>query len=336
VVYIDKLYCNFYKKYCKYRKEGLMRQSTTVRPIFARHETFHPRFGWLKKGFDKVTEDNSVFSKETAPVVLGVGKNMVRAIKYWCIAFKVVDETRNGKFIHTPTEFAEKLLGEGGWDPFLENPSSLWLLHWNLLKTPCHAPAWYFTFNELNKIDFSSHDLFFSLREFRDRKFPTKKIHDSSLNKDVSCLIRMYVEQTGPKNLKEDSLDCPFTELGIINAYTDSKRFTFNFGSKPSLPPEIIVTACLEFASTFQDDARTISISRLLYDAGSPGQAFKLTESSLSDAIETISLKAKDIFLTDTAGMIQFAYNNDPLEISERILNSYYKKLVTSQKIRAN
>jgi hypothetical protein len=111
-------------------------KSLEISPVFARHETFHPRFGWLKKGFDKASEDNSVFSKESAAVVLGVGKNMVKAIKYWCIAFKVVDETRNyGKFIHNPTEFAQKLLGEGGWDPFLENPSSLWLLHW---KSMCY------------------------------------------------------------------------------------------------------------------------------------------------------------------------------------------------------
>ena len=304
-----------------------MGQDVTFHPIFARHETFHPRFGWLKKGFDKANDDNSLFSNESAPAVLGVGKNMVKAIKYWCIAFKVVDESKaKGKFMHKPTDFAEKLLGEGGWDPFLENPSSLWLLHWNLFKLPCYAPAWFFTFNELNKIDFSADDLLFSLREYRDRQFPSKKILDSSLNKDVNCLLRMYVERTGKKNLKEDSLDCPFTDLGIINAYTDSKRFTFNFGNKPTLPPEIIVSACLEFSASFQDDAKTISISRLLYDAGSPGQAFKLTESSLSDAIETISLKTKDIYLTDTAGMIQFAYDNDPLIISERILNGYYKK----------
>ncbi len=25
--------------------------------IFARHETFHPRFGWLKKGFDRALAD---------------------------------------------------------------------------------------------------------------------------------------------------------------------------------------------------------------------------------------------------------------------------------------
>lgn len=304
-----------------------MDKVAAIHPIFARHETFHPRFGWLKKGFDEATADNSVFSNESAPVVLGVGKNMVKSIRYWCIAFKVVNETRDdGKYVHNPTEFAEKLLGESGWDPFLENPSSLWLLHWNLFKPPCYAPAWFFTFNELNKIDFSPHDLLFSLREYRDRQFPSRKILDSSLNKDVNCLIRMYVERTGLKKLKEDSLDCPFTELGIINAYTDSKRFTFNFGSKPTLPHEIIGAACLEFAQSFQDDARTISISRLLYDAGSPGQVFKLTESSLSDAIETVSFKAKDIHLTNTAGMIQLAYDDDPLKISERILNSYYRK----------
>jgi len=304
-----------------------MGQEATVKPIFARHETFHPRFGWLKKGFDKANEDDSVFSKESAPVVLGVGKNMVKAIKYWCIAFKVIDESRdNGKYIHRPTVFAEKLLQDDGLDPFLENPSSLWLLHWNLFKAPCYAPTWYFAFNEFNKIDFSADDLLFSLKEYRSRQFPESKIIDSSLKKDVNCLLRMYVERIGKKNLKEDSLDCPFTDLGIINAYTDSKRFTFNFGNKPALPPEIIVSACLEFAASFQLDARTISISRLLYDAGSPGQAFKLTESSLSEAIETVSRKAKDIYLTDTAGMIQFAYDSAPSALSDKILNSYFRK----------
>jgi hypothetical protein len=72
-----------------------MEQNSGINPIFARHETFHPRFGWLKKGYDKANYDNLVFSKESAPVVLGVGKNMVKAIKYWCIAFKIVDETKD-------------------------------------------------------------------------------------------------------------------------------------------------------------------------------------------------------------------------------------------------
>jgi hypothetical protein len=62
-----------------------------ISPIFAKHETFHPRYGWLKKGFDKSTEDEILFLREDAPVTLGVGKNMVKAIRYWSCAYKVLN-----------------------------------------------------------------------------------------------------------------------------------------------------------------------------------------------------------------------------------------------------
>ncbi len=50
-------------------------------PICARHETFHPRYLWLKKGFDKASENSDVFNQEDATIILGVGKNMVKAIR---------------------------------------------------------------------------------------------------------------------------------------------------------------------------------------------------------------------------------------------------------------
>jgi hypothetical protein len=88
-----------------------------VKPVFARHETFHPRFGWLKKGFDAAQENPQVFLKEDAPVTLGVGKNMVKSIRYWCNTFKVLSEDRTAPL-------GKKLLADGGWDSFLENPAS--------------------------------------------------------------------------------------------------------------------------------------------------------------------------------------------------------------------
>ena len=33
---------------------------------FARHETFHFRYGWLKKGIDAVAEDPQMFSRADA------------------------------------------------------------------------------------------------------------------------------------------------------------------------------------------------------------------------------------------------------------------------------
>ena len=109
-------------------------------PVFARHETFHPRYGWLKKGFDYVKKDNNVFLRDDASVVLGVGKNMVRSMKYWCAAFKIIQEKpeapKNISRPFIPTSFGEALLSDRGWDPYLEDPASLWLLHWELLKKP--------------------------------------------------------------------------------------------------------------------------------------------------------------------------------------------------------
>ena len=68
-------------------------------PIFARHETFHPRFGWLKKGFDKAIESNTIFSEESASTALGVGKNMVKAIRYWSLAYKILQQGNNPYFL---------------------------------------------------------------------------------------------------------------------------------------------------------------------------------------------------------------------------------------------
>lgn len=298
-------------------------------PIFSRHETFHPRYGWLKKGFDKATVDNSVFLKEDAPVILGVGKNMARAIRYWCTAFKVLWEgtTSNGKKarIDIPTEFGKKLLGNDGWDPYLEDTASIWLLHWKLLTSPCYAAAWYFAFCVFRKVEFTQEELLRSLKEFNEQNFPTMAVADSSLIKDINCLLRMYVPHFASKGPIEDTLNCPFNELNIIIPAGDSKHFAFNVGSKSNLPEEIIVSACLKFASNHGNDAKTFSISRLLYDLSSPGLAFRLTENALCSAIEKVSSNFSEITLSETAGLIQFSYNKDPDILSEKLLEIYYQ-----------
>lgn len=40
--------------------DGATGQINSVNPVFARHETFHPRFDWLKKGFDAAQKSSSI------------------------------------------------------------------------------------------------------------------------------------------------------------------------------------------------------------------------------------------------------------------------------------
>lgn len=296
---------------------GDVKKVVNVNPVFARHETFHPRYSWLKKGFDVASKDSGVFLREDAPVQLGVGKNMVSAIRYWCNAFKVLEND-------SPSEFGERLLKDCGWDPFLEDPATLWLLHWNLLKPSCNAAAWYFAFNIFRQNEFTQEELSNALCDYRDSIAP--RIVESSLKKDISCILRMYVTQGASKTgISEDSLDCPFAGLGIIHTAGDSRHYTFRFGHKSNLPPEIVVAACLEYADLIGREQRTISVSRLVYDIGSPGMVFKLTESAVCDAVEKVAKNFNQVILSDAAGLIQFSYTEEPSVLALDILYKYYE-----------
>jgi len=290
-------------------------QKSAVNPVFANHETFHPRFGWLKKGFDAAKKNPVVFLQDDAPVRLGVGKNMVRSIRYWCSAFKILENS-------SPTEFGEKLLGSNGWDCYLEDPASLWLLHWNLLKPTCDAAAWYYIFNIFQDIEFTKEDILAGLKDYV--KILNKEIAESSLIKDVACILRMYASEDliNGNTPIEDSIDCPFSELDLIRTF--GKNYRFKIGAKTNLPASIIVAACLEYASWVSEKAKTIVISRLLYDEGSPGMVFKLTENILCEAIETVAKKFNSIILSDTAGLIQLSFTGEPDILSQEILEEYY------------
>jgi hypothetical protein len=297
--------------------KNIENQANLVNPIFANHETFHPRFGWLKKGFDAVEKNSGIFLQDDAPVRLGVGKNMVRSMRYWCNAFKIIDKN------NSPTSFGEQLLGNNGWDPYLEDPASLWLLHWNLLKPTCEAAAWYYIFNIFRDSEFTKADILAGLNEYINNF--NKNIAESSFIKDVNCILRMYASQDfmGNNSPIEDSIDCPFNELGLIRTF--GKNYQFKIGNKTNLPAEIIVAACLEYASWVNYGGNTINIPSLLYNEGSPGMAFKLTENVLCEAIETVAKRFDALVFSDTAGIIQLTFNVEPDILVQEILEQYFK-----------
>ncbi len=292
-------------------------QGTGTSPVFARHETFHPRYGWLTKGFTIANRHPHIFWQNDAPVILGVGKNMVRAIHYWIEAFKV---WHDGK----PTSFGMRLFSK--WDPYLEDPASLWLLHWFLLKPPCIATTWWVIFNEFRQVEFTSDDLVDALKKYCTKI--NRNIAESSLRKDVTCILRMYANQIQKSGPTEDTLDCPFVELGLIQSAGDSKHYIFRTGSKNNLPAEIIVGACLDSISMGNDEEKnqgTVSISRLLYEPNSPGMVFKLSESTLCEAIETVARLHTSIQLSDSAGLLQLSFMDSPSVLVDSILDGYYQ-----------
>lgn len=294
-------------------------------PVFARHETFHPRYGWLKKGFDEAIRDSEIFISDDAHVRLGVGKNMVRSIRYWCHAFGVLefDENAPGRSKPSiPSPFGQRLLGPEGYDPFLEDLGSLWLLHWQLLRGG-EATGWYYAFFRHTRPELSADDLVAGFQQTLESEFPGTSVAVSSLKKDALCVLRMYGDPPR-RRVSEETIQCPFAELNLLAPTGTPKTFAFRMGDKPGLSPELLTATCLEYAG-IRAEVRTIGIPTLLHGEESPGLAFKLTESVLYHALEQVVVARPDFGLSDTAGVIQLSFPKDWRSVRNQLVHLHYE-----------
>lgn len=291
---------------------------SSLKPGFAGHETFSFRYGWLLKALVGAEVSAQYFSQPTAMVLLGVGKNMVQSIRFWGTATQVLEEV--GRAEVKPSRLGQRLLGE--WDPHLEETGSLWLLHWHLVNNPAKAATWHYAFFVYPGRDFVKAELAEQLTDWAERHGAKNK--RSTLERDIDCLLRTYLPgKKGKAGAVEESFDCPLAELGLLQEYEDGERYGFVFGAKRSLPTEVFAYALIEFLEKRQGERQTVAVHDVLYSPGSPGQAFKLSENALIEAIEAVEqLTGGAIEMDDTAGLKQL-YLRSALD-KEKLLEAFY------------
>lgn len=273
---------------------------------FSGHETFAFRYPWLKKGFDAVREDGGVFSRDDAITTLGVGKNMVRSIRHWCLTAGIVAENRHGDSALRPTDLGNLLFADDGLDPYLEDPATLWLLHWQIASNRARATTWYWTFSHFHEPEFTREALTSALHKWT-QTLGGKPVAESSLKRDVEVFLRTYVPSRQRRgDITEDSLDCPIVELGLITQPGDGHAYRFRRGLQPSLPDGILIYAILRFWEGFASAAQTLALHDLARQPASPGWLFKIDESSLVERLEGIERQTDGSLAYDeTAGLRQ-------------------------------
>jgi Protein of unknown function (DUF4007) len=272
---------------------------------FSGHETFTLRHGWLKKAVDAVQSDPQVFMKDTAMVELGVGKNMVRSIRHWALAANVVSEvlgTRGAEL--STTSLGGLVFGPHGYDAFLEDLNTLWLIHWQLATNERRGTGWCWMFNLLRSDEFTRESLFeLFTSELKRRNIAGPSI--SSLRRDIDCAIRTYVGARTKRDLLEESLECPLVELQLISSDPDGILFRFSRGPKPSLSDRVFLHCLLEFwaARSSQD---SLAFSEIAFANASPGSVFKLDENSIAVRLERLESVTNGALIYDeTAGLKQ-------------------------------
>jgi hypothetical protein len=279
-----------------------------VKPTFGGHEKFVFRQSWLKKGIDALQRDPAVFTGDEALVTLGVGKNMVRSIRHWCLATNVIEETEGAGRTRS---LAASRLGQGvfddhGWDPYLEDVGTLWLLHWQLANNVHRALVWELLFSRFFEAEFTKRQL----AAFVGKQLERMQVATTSgtIEREVDCLLRTYVSaarsQTG--GLNEESMDCPLVELDLIRFVADDNVYRFNIGPKATLPVEVFGYALLQFLAPIVRTRRTVHVDECVYHPTSPGQVFRLDENSVVDYLESLEEQTDGaVRLQETAGLPQ-------------------------------
>jgi len=187
---------------------------------FSGHETFPFRYAWLPKAVQALLKNPKILMDEDrAMVELGVGKNMVRAIRFWAVATGVAEpQESHGLQV---TWFGRAVLGDDGLDPYLEDSQTLWLLHWNL-STQADEPlfAWDYLLHRWHEPEFTRTEVLRVLEKEAGRL--GRRASMTTLSHHLDVFLHTYVPTRGAKgSVKEDNLDCPLVELSLIERVGD-------------------------------------------------------------------------------------------------------------------
>ena len=292
---------------------------------FTGHETFPFRYTWLKKVVDAVSNDPFFFNSETALSELGVGKNMVYSMRHWGKLTGIIKETydKERHRSYQVTEFAKNLLSDDGWDPYLEDTATLWLLHWKICTNLNKATTWYFAFNCLAQIEFTKEQLIHELISFAEAN--DFKTSAKTIERDVSCFIRTYVASRKTKqSVHEDSLDCPLTELSLIEEFGQHGIYVFSRDQQQDLPNEIFTYALVDYWNQHHSAKGVLSFEDIAYGLGSPGLVFKINEDSLAYRLDRLEKLTNGELRYDETSMLRQVYRVKSVG-PEKYIKKYYQ-----------
>ena len=296
--------------------------------VFSGHDSFQCRLMWLKKGYDYI-EANRLFSADDAPVVLGVGNNMVRAIKYWMRAFGLLDEATD-----QPTKLAHLLFGDidhtGPFDAFLEDNATLWLLHYQLVRTQFASTYW-LIFNEFRKrrIEFTREDYGrFIEQKGREENF---KVSPKSISEDFGVFLKMYYRGPGERGTKskdrEDSFSGILTELELVHSFHRKAEdgrgeipvYVISPSDRDDVPADWILYSLLDSTTI----GLSVSLETLENDPGMPCAVFAMNRAGLLRKIEQLVSRYDFLTYNNQAGVRELQFREKPAD-KYQILRDYY------------
>ena len=178
-----------------------------------KNESFYIREGWFEKAINTIKEaDTNIFYKNDGIGYLGIGANMVKGLKYWLRASKVIDP-----ITCKLTDFGELLVK---YDRYLDDVFSWFLIHYYLTTNKEECPIASEIFNSDFK-QFSKN----SISEYITNKFVQidPSVSTKLIDDDINTFMKSYFNDNVAAN-PEDNYICPLTRLKLFDREKDTYK----------------------------------------------------------------------------------------------------------------
>ena len=282
---------------------------------FSGHESFPCRTLWLKKCYDFI-KNNGNFNDDDAVVKLGVGKNMVNAIRYWYKVFGFNSE----KF----GWIADYLFdNNNGKDKYLEDLATLWLLHFLIIyyNDATLYNVFFAMFQRERKVFDREHISNFVKRKLVEAQKETA-FNENTVRRDIATLLLNYCLPKKPQS--NDEYSTLLLDLDLIRQSDKTDKhdeqnnfdYYFNIEGKRKVTDEIFLFAVIV---ANEDNSQVIDYE-LLQEIG---LIFCMTDLETIDMLKNLSEKYPEyLSYADHAGIRNLSILKElkPIEI----LNNYY------------
>ena len=259
---------------------------------FSGHETFACRYAWLPKAYRALQANPAQFSDEDGAMVeLGLGKNMVHSLRFWVesVGLAIPEGQRSLRL----TDLAHTIFGPDGFDPYLEDIRTLWLIHWNLASRVDGALfAWRYLLNQWPYPEFTRSEVLAAFaRESKRLGYSHSTI---TLSQHLEAFLHTYYPARSKTGAVEDSLDGPLVELALLQIVGEKKGesgrwenvYAFRREPKPEITAELFEYCLATFWARFRPNEETLTLREITLGVCSPGQVFKLTEDDVRARLE--------------------------------------------------
>lgn len=273
-----------------------------------RHESFSVREGWLAKGIKNVKEYGNVFALQNATNILGIGTNMVKSLKYWMTATKLIEEKNREIML---SDFGS-IINE--YDPYLEDIFSWWLIHINMITNIDDAYIYNLFFNKCNIKTFTKRELYEKLYALLTNEKLT--FNENILQDEVNMIIKTYTIDEKIDN-PENNFICPLSELNLLKK-VDRDTYEKNRPEIRNLPFWVVYyIICL-----LLDDRDNISIDELLKEENSPAKLLNMDKNLINEYLD--EMKKNDLIIINRTAGLNMVYLKKKLSINE-IAEEYFK-----------